>query len=144
MATLTNNRHERFAQELAKGEVPERAFELAGYKAHRQNAHRLMTKDDITARVAELKERAAIKCELTIADLVQELEEARAAARSADTVQASAMVTATMGKAKLLGLVVDKQQDVTPPDDRRDALARRLARLSAGSGKGCLSGEPVH
>jgi hypothetical protein len=58
--------------------------------------------------VTELQQRGAVRAEITIADLVKELEEARQAAASAEIVQSSSMVSATMGKAKLLGLVVDK------------------------------------
>jgi hypothetical protein len=52
MGVLNNPKWERFAQELAKGITPEDAYAKAGFKAHRQNAHRLMTNDDIKARVA--------------------------------------------------------------------------------------------
>lgn len=110
MPVLPNARHERFAQELAKGKTQEAAYIAAGYApaSAEQNASRLISNDKVAARVAELQERAAIKVEWTIADAIRELEEARVAAGSAETVQASAMVNATMSKAKLLGLVVDR------------------------------------
>jgi phage terminase small subunit len=115
MPALENARHERFAQELAKGKTQEQAYIDAGYEpdAARFNASRLITNDNVAARVAELQERAAIKVEWDIADAIRELEEARVAAGSAETVQASAMISATMGKAKLLGLVVDKAENKT-------------------------------
>lgn len=51
---------------------------------------------------------------MTVDDLIKELEEARQ--MGADTESASAMVSATMGKAKLLGL--DKQLiDITSNGD---------------------------
>ena len=40
-------------------------------------------------------------------DLIRELEEARTAALTADSVQSAAAVSATMGKAKLLGMLVE-------------------------------------
>ena len=43
-------------------------------------------------------------------DLLHELEQARAAALAAPTPQSSAAVSATMGKAKMLGLLVDKAE----------------------------------
>lgn len=145
MPVLPNARHERFAQELAKGKTQEAAYIAAGYApaSAEQNASRLISNDKVAARVAELKERAAEKVEWNIADAVRELEEARLTAKLADTPQTSAMVAATMGKAKLLGLVVEQHKDVTPADEQRDALARRLARLAAGTGKAGLSSEPV-
>lgn len=45
--------------------------------------------------------------DLTVGDLLAELEEARQAALGAENPQSSAAVAATMGKAKILGL--DKQ-----------------------------------
>ena len=55
MQMLTNARHERFAQSLAKGMSADAAHTAAGYKPHRQNAARMSTYDDIRARVAELQ-----------------------------------------------------------------------------------------
>ena len=55
---LDNARYELFCQNLAKGVSPELAYAAAGYKPQRQNAHRLMTRDDIRRRVAELQDDA--------------------------------------------------------------------------------------
>ena len=113
MPVLDNARHERFAQELAKGNTQEKAYIAAGYApgdARAKSSRLLATNGNIEARVMELKERAAAKVEWGIADAIRELDEARMAALAAETVQSSAAVNATMSKAKLLGLVVDKQQ----------------------------------
>ena len=59
MAVLTNARHERFAQNLAKGMCADAAHTAAGYKPSRQNAARMSTYDDIVGRVAELQGRDA-------------------------------------------------------------------------------------
>ena len=71
-------------------------------------ACRLLDNPSVSLKVKELKKGHTKRHELTIDDLVAELEEARQAALSAMVVQSSASVAATMGKAKLLGLVVDK------------------------------------
>lgn len=71
-------------------------------------ACRILDSPNISLRIKELKSGHIKRHELTIDDLVAELEEARQAALSAMIVQSSASVAATMGKAKLLGLVVDK------------------------------------
>ena len=112
MPVLDNARHERFAQELAKGKSQTQAYIAAGYSPNGADGHaaRLVGNGRINARVMELKERAAAKVEWGIADAIRELDEARMAALAAETVQSSAAVNATMSKAKLLGLVVDKQQ----------------------------------
>ena len=73
-------------------------------------ACQLLKKDNITVTIDKLKNKHAKRHELTIDDLVAELEEARTAALSAENPQSSAAVSATMGKAKLLGLLVDKQE----------------------------------
>ena len=54
MAILQNARHERVAQNLAKGMSADASHTAAGYKPSRQNAARMSTYDDIVGRVAEL------------------------------------------------------------------------------------------
>ena len=51
---LDNQRHERFAQELAKGKTADEAYQLAGYKPNRGNATTPKANQSIAARVAEL------------------------------------------------------------------------------------------
>lgn len=74
------------------------------------NASKLLADAKIALRIKELKSGHTKRHELTIDDLVKELEEARACALNGETKQTSAAVAATMGKAKLLGLVTDKQE----------------------------------
>jgi phage terminase small subunit len=54
MPVLKNPRHERFAQELAKGKSQTEAYETAGWKGGQKNAHRLGKDEGILGRVAEL------------------------------------------------------------------------------------------
>lgn len=70
-------------------------------------ASELLSSGKVAVRVAELRKAIEEAHKLTVGDLIKELEEARIAALTAETVQASAATAATMGKAKLLGL--DKQ-----------------------------------
>ena len=67
----------------------------------------VLQKPQVQARIAELREVVMERHQITIDTLLAELEEARQKAMNAETPQASAAVSATMGKAKLLGL--DKQ-----------------------------------
>ena len=90
-------------------------------------AYKLLQDPDISAMVDGLKEEARQRHAVTVDDLLHELEQARAAALAAPTPQSSAAVSATMGKAKMLGLLVDKaeikaeaeistkQEEYTPP-----------------------------
>ncbi len=72
------------------------------------NACKLLADAKITLRVKELKSGHTKRHELTIDDLVKQLEEARQVALTLENPQCSAAISATMGTAKLLGLVVDK------------------------------------
>jgi hypothetical protein len=71
-----------------------------------RKACELLDNGKVKARVAELQSAAAERCIVTVASITQELEEARALALQ--EAQASAAVSASMGKAKLHGLIVDK------------------------------------
>jgi phage terminase small subunit len=72
-----------------------------------RKAKELMDNGKITARLTELREPIIEKHNITVESLLKELEEARTCALTAETVQSSAAVSATMSKAKLLGM--DKQ-----------------------------------
>lgn len=82
-------------------------------------ASELLSNGKITVRLGELRKSAARRHQITLDDLLRELEEARTAALNCENPQSSAAVSATMGKAKLLGL--DR------PDIELDLEAKRLA-----------------
>lgn len=65
-------------------------------------AKELVDNPKIAARIEELRDGVEKRHQLTIADLIKELEEARALAF--ETGKAGPAVQASMGKAKLLGL----------------------------------------
>ena len=73
MPVLKNARHERFAQELAKGRSAVDAHEAAGFKRNDGNASKLASKPDIQARVKEITGAAAEKAGVTVAAIVEEL-----------------------------------------------------------------------
>lgn len=64
----------------------------------------VLQKPQVQARLEELRKKVMERHEITVDTLLVELEEARKAALGAETPQTSAAVSATMGKAKLLGL----------------------------------------
>lgn len=65
----------------------------------------------VSARIAELRSNAQQRHQLTVDDLINELEQARQIALNAEKPQCAAMVAATIGKAKLLGML-DKIAEV--------------------------------
>ena len=73
----------------------------------------LIAEGNITARLNELREAATKRHAVTVASLMIELEEARQVAKTGN--MASAMVAATMGKGKLLGLDKDGDGDEAQP-----------------------------
>lgn len=72
-----------------------------------REAHALLEHPKISTRLQLLRNEHMRRHDLTVGDLLKELEEARQAALGAENPQSSAAVAATMGKAKILGL--DKQ-----------------------------------
>jgi phage terminase small subunit len=135
MPALTNPKHERFAQELAKGKSATEAYVIAGYKLSEQNAHRLTRNDEVQTRVAEIVDRGAIRCEITLASLMKEAGEIQAAAMEAK--QLSAATAALTIKAKLAGLWVDKAENTNRNvDPARVTDAELAAVVQADSGTG--------
>lgn len=142
MPALTNQRWERFAQGLAKGKTSDEAYSDAGFMPNRGNAARLKATENVAARVAELQERAAIRTEATVETIAAQLDEDREFARLLKS--PSAAVAATMGKAKLLGFLVEKvQADVTNRDARADELDDDALAHIAGAGRDRVAPAPI-
>lgn len=141
MPLLKNPKYELFAQELAKGKTADEAYALAGYKANRGNASTLKANQSILDRVQELLERGAIRAEVTVATILAELDEARELAKRID--QPSPMIAASMGKAKLVGLLVERNEHTgkdggpiqTEEVSARDEINRRIAGLASRTGQ---------
>ena len=78
-------------------------------------AAKMLVSPKIALKIDALRAELRQRHEITVDDLVAELEEARKMAFETD--KAAAAVQATMGKAKLLGLVIEKQETnvVQPP-----------------------------
>jgi len=105
---LKNPKHELFAQALARGENATKAYQSAGFKGSRANASRLRANSNVTARVREICGLAAAGAKITLEGLLDELEHARQRADSLG--QLSASVRAISEKARLAGLVVERQE----------------------------------
>ena len=74
------------------------------------NASKLLAEAKVALRVQELQAKAVERHEITVDDILRELEEARALAAGGEKPQPAAMVAASMGKAKLLGMLTDKME----------------------------------
>lgn len=149
MPALENQRHELFAQALAKGKSADEAYAEAGYKPNRGNAATLKANQNVIARVSELQERMAYKSEITIERIEQMLIEDREFAR--EVKQAGAARAATETLAKLRGYMVERKEvrtgplDEVQPDEldrlREELVAERTRRASDRDGQ-TPSGKP--
>lgn len=84
----------------------------AGYseKTAKEIGSQNLSKPDIAEAIDAHKLMMSKRCGITLQSLIDELEEARVAALTSETVQSSAAVAATQAKAKLTGmdkLVID-------------------------------------
>jgi phage terminase small subunit len=100
-----------------------------------RTAKELLDNPKIAARLAELKAAHVERHEITVDDLIRELEEARSIAMSGERQQPAAMVAASMGKAKILGLVQDKvDARLTGPDGGPIEHSLRVTFVEPGRG----------
>lgn len=103
-------KQQRFVQEYLQDHNGAQAAIRAGYSEStaRQQGSRLLTDPRVLAAVRAGQKKVAKKAEVTVDSLMDELEQARKLALKEK--QASAAVTATMGKGKLAGLLVEKHK----------------------------------
>lgn len=133
MANLTPKQENFCLAYLETGNASEayrRAYDCENAKPETVNrtAKEMLDNPKIDARIKELRAPVIAKAQLTVEDLLRELEEARKLA--IDTEAPAPAVSATMGKAKLLGL--DKQIiDHTSSDKSFGSSASQEAVLAA-------------
>jgi hypothetical protein len=113
MPALVNARHERFAQEVAKGNSHGQSYEVCGYSCRSHNsrdaaAFRLFRNCKIRRRIAELQKYAVENTDITIVGLIREAADLQLAAQRAGNL--SAAIAALTAKAKLAGLWVEKTE----------------------------------
>lgn len=92
-----------------------------------QSACRTLAKPHVAARVFELQQLAQERTLVTVESLTVEYEEARQVGKSGD--QSAAMSTATTGKAKLHGLLIDRQEIKAEVTHDMDAATKTLNAL---------------
>lgn len=130
-------KQERFAQlyiELGNAsEAYRQSYDAARMKAEtvHRSAKEMLDNPKVSARLAELNAEHQARHKTTVDSLTDDLEEDRQLAHKAE--QAGAAVSATLGKAKLHGLLKDKVEASGPDggpmqveDMTRTELARRI------------------
>ena len=135
MPVLENVRHERFAQELAKGKTQEQAYIDAGYAASGARGHAarlLVANGNIAERVAELQSAVADKSTWDAARIINNLaryaEKGEAIAEPAGLSVARASM---MDIGKLLGLIVDKGESKQEHNVQVQVIERKIVRPNA-------------
>jgi phage terminase small subunit len=123
-------RQERFCEAYIQNDGNASAAYRAAYKAEgnentiAKSAHKILHRPNVKGRIAELRMALVNASKVTLESLLAELEEARGVGRSEG--QASAMVSATMSKAKLTGLDAPESGD---KDDLTKVLSDLIAKL---------------
>ena len=111
--TPKQQRYDRFVSEMLVDGNVTRSAKAAGYseKTAYSQGHRLLKNVEIANAIKAGQKDIAKRNGLTIDDILDELEEARKIAQAEG--KGAPMVAASMGKAKLLGLIVDKAETKT-------------------------------
>ena len=120
---LINNKHEKFClvwhesgnKSKAYRESHPNSLKWKDETVHNK-ASALSKQGEVMARYEELQLIAVKSHNITVESLIKELDEARGVALDQDTPQTSSAITATMSKAKLVGLdkhIVEQNVNVT-------------------------------
>ena len=119
-----------------KSEAYRRAYDTSNMKPETVNreAFRLFENPKIATRVKELQAIQMERHNVTVDSLTRELEESRADARQDK--QHSAAISATLGKARLHGLLTEKLKVTHDYEEMTDDELLALARS-----KGIIAGE---
>ena len=120
---------------MGRGRRATAAYKAAGYKPHDGNAATLRGNKRVKARIAELQERGAKAVEKTVADICRMLDEDRALAHKIEA--AGAAVSASMGQAKVLGLIVEKREHTIKrvEDMTESEIDEMLGESSSNAGR---------
>lgn len=116
---------------VVAGKSQRQAYYDAGGKAKTDeaadtSAYEIMSKPEVRAFYEAMTTEAAKEAQITLQTILDELEEARQAALCQEKPQAAAMVAASMGKAKLLGLEAPTKLDHTSSDGSMSAMPTRI------------------
>lgn len=130
MPAIASARQETFARLVFKGIPPLRAYPQAGYKPDAGNPYRLTDNDRVRSRIAELRRQATMRAKYTVETLTENLELAREQAYRIEN--PNAQVQALLAIAKLLGLIVDKQEIKANVSSMNSEELEQAARAELG------------
>lgn len=136
-------KQEAFARAYVKTGNASEAYRQAGYsqaqsdEAIHQNASKLLTK--VLPRVEQLQQKVIERHDITIDTIAGMLKEDRDLARTHK--QSGPAVTATMGLAKLYGLITEKRE-VTHKAGAEDLDDHELANLARAGSDGASTPTP--
>lgn len=99
-------RQEIFCRLVVEGTPVAQAYYRAGFDGTSEKASKLHRNPRIQKRLRDLQRRQLIRHDITMDTILLELEEARVFAKRC--MQTAAMVSATVAKAKLLGMFVQR------------------------------------
>jgi hypothetical protein len=106
-ARLSPKQH-KFVQAIIKGSTIQEAYGKAGYNTGSHNAARLKDKEAVRSAIKAARAEAAARTVATAAQIAEDLDEIRLLAISDG--QYAAAVAAALGRAKILGLYVDRRE----------------------------------
>ncbi len=127
-----NPKQERFAQEYALDLNATQAAIRAGYSEHTaySQGQRLLKHVDVAAAIQDLQAKFRERMEVSKESVTKQLNTAYDMAEANG--QTAVMVQATMGIAKVHGLLVDKTEEVKPTVDMTpDELKAESERIDA-------------
>ena len=101
-------------------------------KTVNEEASKLLASPKVATRVKELRDAIVKRHELTVDDIIAELEEARDIAKGLALPNTGTLVAASMGKAKILGFVKDKSEVNLNVTLFNSDQAKRMASLLNG------------
>lgn len=108
-------------------EAYRRAYSAAKMKAATVNkrASELLADGEVAGRVAELQNQHVERHKFTVDDMIAQLDEDRQFARKLET--PAAAVSASMGKAKVLGFLTDKVEHTNPDGNLQPKIIKIVA-----------------
>ena len=112
MPVLSNPKHELFALALAKGKTQVEAQLAAGYEPNDGNAAQMAAQPDISSRVMEINGRAAARAEVTVASLLDKLDQMIDGAAAEK--QFSAAISGIKEKGVLSGKRIERSERGAP------------------------------
>src|SRR5215510_334853 len=132
-----NERQRRFAQLVHAGVPPYRAYPSAGYKPHHDSPYQLRENPGVKRYMDGLRKRALARSDVTTEKVLGDLQAAMNLAE--DEKQPSSMIQASLGQAKVCGLIVDKHETRNIEDMDKSQVIQALREALGDKADAVLS-----